>query len=148
MIVVPENLFTPIASNYVPQACLISNVTTAINAVVTTSTSNGFYTGQVIRIIVPQAYGMVVSYVQTIIRVIDDTDFITNIDTTGLLPFVAPTFTGVAFTQAQAVPITGLEWNIAPLTGNQLPPVQTPVNTEIFPHLPPVYPPAVIYEDV
>jgi hypothetical protein len=138
------NLFTPIASNYIYQRCLISNVTNAVNAIVTTSTANGFINGEVIRIIVPPAYGMVLNYVQTTIQVIDQFNFQTTIDTSALLPFVAPTFTpGHAFTPAQAVPMTGLEWNIAPLTGNQPPAVPTPPNTEILPHLPPVYPPAI-----
>jgi len=138
----PLNLFTPIASNYIYQRALISDVTNEVNAIVTTSTENGFNNGQVIRIIVPPPYGMVLNYVQTTIELIDGFSFRTQIDTSALLPFVAPTFTpGHAFTEAQAVPMTGLEWNIAPLTGNQPPAVPTPVNTEILPHMPPVYPP-------
>ncbi len=143
MIQLPLNLFTPIASNYIYQRCLISNITNAVRAVVTTSTSNGFIDGQVIRLIVPKAYGMTLSFVQTKIAIIDSVTFLTEIDTTGLLPFVAPTFNGVAFTEAQAVPISGLEWNIAPTTGNVPPPIAPIVNTEVLPHMPPVYPPLV-----
>lgn len=142
MIVVPANLYTPIASNYIYQRNLIVNVTNAVNAVVTTQTSNGFINGQVVRIIVPKAYGMELNYVQTSIVLIDDFSFFTQIDTSTLLPFVAPSFTpGNAFTQAQVVPMTGLEWNIAPLSGNTPPPVPPLVNTEVYPHMPPVYPP-------
>lgn len=114
----PLDLFTPIASNYIPVARLLANVTNDVFAVVTTTQDHGYLDGQYVRMIVPGVYGMVLDYVQTAIVVTGTTTFTTDIDTTLLKPFVAPSFTGNnAFTQAQCVPITGMEWNIAPKMG-------------------------------
>lgn len=99
--------------SFVPVHCLIDNVTNAYNASVTTSTDHGYETGQVVRVIVPPAYGMNV-YEQTKIIVTGTDTFITEIDTTAQLPFVAPPYVpgSAPFTDAQVTPISGVEKNI------------------------------------
>jgi hypothetical protein len=53
-------------------------------------------------------------YAQTTITVTSPTAFTTGIDTSWQRPFISPTFVdgGKGFTQAQVVPITGVEENI------------------------------------
>ena len=103
----------PIYSDFVPQLQLIQAVTTAEQAVVTTVDDHGYTTGMVIRIFVPTTYGMSI-YQQTPIVVLSDTTFLTAINTLALDPFVAPSlYPPVAFTPAQAIPMTGIEDNIA-----------------------------------
>lgn len=103
----------PIYSIFEPQRKLISSLTNAVNAVVTTTTNHGFETGMVVRIIVPKTYGMEI-YNQTYIEVLSLTSFRTQLDTSGIDPFAAPSlYPPVAFTPAQTVPITGTEDNVA-----------------------------------
>lgn len=99
-------------SNFVPKRRSVTNVTNALNAVVTTSEDHGYSTGQIVRMIVPKAYGMSLSYIQTPIEVLSPTSFQTNINTSNQLTFVTPIFPP-AFTPAQVVPITGVVDNIA-----------------------------------
>lgn len=98
--------------DFEPHSQLISDVSTAVNAVVTTVSPHGFETDYVIRIFVPARYGMNIEYVQTKIMVIDETSFTTQIDTTALFPFVTPTYPP-GFTQAQAILMTGVQHNVA-----------------------------------
>lgn len=103
--------------DFQPQSHLIANVTNAVQAQVTTTDVNGYTDGLVVRIFVPPVYGMSIPYVQTTIQIVDDTNFITDIDTSVLFPFVAPTFETLvtpAFTQAQVILISGTQDNIAP----------------------------------
>lgn len=99
-------------SDFVPKRRLISNVTNALRAVVTTTEVHGYETGQVVRLIVPFAYGMSLDYVQAIIEVLSANTFETDVDTRNQNSFVEPTFPP-GFTQAQVVPISGVEDNIA-----------------------------------
>jgi len=100
-----------LSANYVPYRNLITDVTQASNAVITTADAHGYETGQWVRIIVPLAYQMEINYLQTKITVTSDTEFETEIDTRSLLPFSAPS-APPAFTQAQTVPISGTEDNL------------------------------------
>ena len=99
--------------SFVPVRCLVDNVTNAVNAEVTTTTDHGYETDQVVRLIVPPAYGMDV-YEQTRVVVTGSDTFVTEVDTSSQLPFVPPAYVpgAPAFTQAQCVPITGVEQNI------------------------------------
>lgn len=98
---------------FLPQLRLISDMTVALEAEVTTTEEHGYDDGQLIRVIVPEAYGMSLNEASPI-AVTSTTTFTTAIDTSTLLPFVAPSFVayGPAFTQAQAIPITGVTENI------------------------------------
>lgn len=101
----------PVLEAFAPQHRLISDVSTARNAVVTTSANHGYYDGMTVRISVPKVYGMVL-YEQTQITVTGDTTFVTQIDTTNVDAFVVPVL-AVAFTPAQTTPVTGIERNIS-----------------------------------
>jgi hypothetical protein len=103
----------PIYSDFVPQLQLIQSVTTAEQAVVTTVDDHGYTTGMVVRIFVPNIYGMQI-YQQTSIVVLSVNTFLTEINTLNLDVFVAPSlYPPLAFTPAQAIPMTGTEDNIA-----------------------------------
>lgn len=100
------------SSDFVPKRRLLSNVTNALRAIVTTTEDHGYETGQIVRLIVPLAYGMHLNYVQAQIVVLSPTTFETDVNTSNQLPFVEPTFPP-GFTNAQVVPISGVEDNIA-----------------------------------
>lgn len=100
-----------VLSDFVPVRRLIGNVTVAEKAVVTTTEDHGYETGYIVRVIVPRVYRMNL-YQQTKIIVIDSTSFLTEINTLSQSAFVAPSYPP-AFTNAQVVPISGVEDNIA-----------------------------------
>lgn len=103
----------PILSDFVPQLQLISSVTIAEFAVVTTVGDHGYTTGMVVRVNVPLTYGMNI-FEQTTIIVTGATTFSTTINTLNEDPYVTPSlYPPVAFTPAQVVPMTGIEDNIA-----------------------------------
>ncbi|NGX57244.1 MAG: hypothetical protein K940chlam3_00130 [Chlamydiae bacterium] len=95
------------AANFTPVRRLISAVTIAEQAVVTTTADHGYSTGDWVRLIVPGVYGMVIDYEPTKITVTSTTQFRTNVDTSYRLAFVAPT-APPAFTNAQVVPFGGV----------------------------------------
>lgn len=101
-------------SDFVPKRRLISNVTNAVGAVVTTTEDHGYETGYVVRVNVPQSYGMSL-YAQAKIIVTGTNTFLTDIDTSNQPPFVSPVFVpdGSGFTNAQTTPISGVTENIA-----------------------------------
>lgn len=99
-----------VPANYFPVRRLIANVTQEIGAIVTTNSDHEYEEGQLVRLIVPKAYGMDINYVESIISVLSSTTFKTEIDTRSLLSFVDPTFPP-SFTQAHVVPITGVTDN-------------------------------------
>lgn len=99
-------------SNFVPKRRLISNVSQAVRAIVTTDEDHEFEDGQIVRLIVPLAYGMNLDYVQAKIVVLNATQFETDVNTSNEAPFVNPTIPP-AFTPAQVVPISGVVDNIA-----------------------------------
>lgn len=102
-----------LAANFTPVRRAVTNVTQALQAVVTTSENHGYNSNEVVRLIVPGVYGMDLSYIQTLIVVTSNTEFTTQIDTTGQLPFLTPV-APPAFTNAQVVPISQLVDNQDP----------------------------------
>jgi hypothetical protein len=95
---------TPAAS-FTPVRRLISAVTNAEQAVVTTSADHGYVTDDWVRLVVPLSHGMEIDYEQSRITVLSTTQFRTDIDTSFRLPFVVP---AAPFTPAQVVPIGGV----------------------------------------
>lgn len=96
--------------NFVPKNRVVTNVTNALQCVVTSST-HGFEVDQTVRLKVPSSYGMNLNEVGRVLTSNDD-DFTLNIDTSFQDPFVEPTFTSgtqTGFTYAQATPDSG-EW--------------------------------------
>ena len=104
-------------TNFIPKRREISAVTSATRAEVTTTEDHGYFLGQFVSLIVPKAYGMSLSFVQAkILSIPTDTTFVTDVDTSQLLPYVTPTFPP-AFTQSHVVPISGEEDNATSITG-------------------------------
>lgn len=101
----------------IPVEVLVTDVTAAINAVVTTASDHNFSTGQYVRLVVPKAYGMEVPYRQTTATVLSATSFRTDLDLSAQPAFSTPT-NPPPFTPAQAVPVSGTWFNNAtPVVG-------------------------------
>lgn len=96
--------------DYVPKRQLISNVTNAEEAVVTTTAAHGYSDGDYVMIVVPDAYNMWIDYKQTKITVTGLTTFSTTIDTRFEPAFGAP---AAPFTQAHVCQVNGPIDNIA-----------------------------------
>lgn len=77
---------------YAPAMRLISAITQATNAQVTTSFAHGYLSGLIVRLLVPDiVFGMVQLDQQVgIITVLDTTNFTINIDTTQYNAFTIP----------------------------------------------------------
>lgn len=106
-----------ILSNFQPRRREISAVTNALNSVFTTTEDHGYELGQLVRVIVPKEYGMTIDYVEaTIVALPADDQFTTDLDTSALATFVAPS-APPAFTSAQVVPISGTTDNETSITG-------------------------------
>jgi len=100
-------------ADFVPKRREISALTNAEQAEVTTTEDHGYEVGQLVRLHVPAAYGMVLNGVQGIILTVPSTTtFTVDVDTRPLFTFVTPT-APPAFTEAHVVPITGVENNTA-----------------------------------
>ena len=100
-------------SDFVPDKRFLSAATNALQASFTTTEDHDYEVGQYVRLHIPQAYGMVLSYVRgKILSIPADDQFTTDIDTTQLGEYVTPTFPP-AFTQAHCCPISGLWNNVA-----------------------------------
>jgi len=89
---VSSNAYLP-PSPVAPMFLLISNITKAVNAVVTVTTQNKYVVGQLLHFSVPQSYGMYqIDKLIGEILYIDTTNliFTTNIDSTQFDTFVTP----------------------------------------------------------
>lgn len=94
-------------TNFIPKRRLISAVTQAEQCTVTTTENHGYTIGQTIRIIIPGAYGMTVDgELAKVVSLPAETQFVADLDTSKLNPFVAPS-APPSFTQAQVVPVSG-----------------------------------------
>jgi hypothetical protein len=100
---------------YYPQSTVITGITAANPMVVTTATAHGLTVGQVVRLRVPSALGMVQAnnLLGTITAVTTTTMTFgavanTNnagIDSSAFTPFAWPAVTAIPFTPAQVVPV-------------------------------------------
>lgn len=105
---------TPI---YQPAMRVITAITNAYPAEVTTSFDHDYETGEIVRLLVPVEYGMQeVNEMTGIIEVTGSTTFTINIDTSGFNAFVVP---GSARQNAEVVPVGGTSFYSA--TENTLP---------------------------
>ena len=99
-------------ADFEPKLRLITAITNAINAAVTTSVAHGYTSGEVVYIIVTLTYGMHFRYVETAITVTGATTFTCDdVDTQGMDAFVAPGL--VSFTPAQCGTVTQTVENVA-----------------------------------
>jgi len=99
--------------DFVPKRKFIAGITNAQNGVVTTTTSHNYATDSWVVLVVPKTYGMKFDYYPVKITVTGLNTFLTNIDTSGMDPFVVPAL--VQFTPAHCMPASELCDNIAPL---------------------------------
>lgn len=92
---------------YAPAVRLITDITQAEQAVVTTSFSHGYTSGCIVRLVVPQWFGMVqVNNLFGPITVLSDTTFSIALDTRYYEPFSIPDPTPAYVNEfPQAVPI-------------------------------------------
>lgn len=93
---------------FYPRSRYISAITQAAQAVVTMTVTHGYQVGQVIRFIVPDAYGMkeINGLQGTILAINTTTNTITvNIDTTAFTAFVFPLDAAYPFSPAQVIPV-------------------------------------------
>lgn len=113
MTIFPGSAFKPSDADFVPKRREISAVTNDVTPTVTTTEDHGYIVGQKVRLIVPLSYGMHLNYVQAnILTVPTTTTFTVDVDTSNLSAYNTPTFPP-AYTPSHAVPITGVEDNVA-----------------------------------
>lgn len=104
---------------YFPAMRLISAITQAYPALVTTTFAHDYATGLVVRLDVPQEYGMQeINKLVGTITVTSSTQFTIDIDTTQFQAFVVP---GSPVQAAQVVPIGEVNETIYLATQNILP---------------------------
>ena len=97
--------------DFQPNMQIITGITNAVNASVTTSGTHSFLTDEVVMIVVPDTYGMRLRYINTKITVTGATTFTCDIDTSRMDPFVIPGF--IPFSPAFCCPVSGLNDNVA-----------------------------------
>ena len=93
---------------YMPAVRDIIAITNADPCHITTSFANSYVVGTIVRLVIPNNYGMTLlnDFQCTIIELVSDTEFIVNVDTTDIDPFVIPTLQpGNNYTSAQVTPI-------------------------------------------
>lgn len=105
----PVNPFTfPVNPNFpwLPATSIISSITRASQAVITTTSPHGYSTGFNVRIVFPFPYGLTFGMYQIngltgVINVLSPTSFSISIDSTNFNPFVV----GTTLENAQVIPI-------------------------------------------
>lgn len=74
-----------------PQSCLITNITNAADAVITTSVNHGYVAGQLVYLAVSPQFGMSQASGQTtLIKSVTANTMTVELDTTGFTPFAFP----------------------------------------------------------
>lgn len=113
---------------YQPAMRIITAITNAFPALVTTSFPHQYITGLIVRLYVPYNFGMVqANHLEGAITVTSDTQFKIDIDTTNFSPFVIPAIppghlpAGVPLQYAQVVPVGEINAILAGATKNVLP---------------------------
>ena len=103
---------------------LITNITSAYPAVVTTSFAHQYLSGLIVRLIVPRIYGMVeANNLSGTITVLSPTSFSIDIDTTTFNPFTypGPTPPPGTRTPSQVIPIGEINSTLDSAVHNALP---------------------------
>jgi hypothetical protein len=95
-----------VVTEWTPTRKLVSDVSNAIQAVVTTTEDHEYLTGQKVVINVSDAYGMELKSVVSPITVLSSTQFLTDIDTRSKSSFSVPA--SRPYTEAQVSPISTL----------------------------------------
>ena len=117
------NIFAIQFPTYLPAMRIITDITQAVEAVVTTSFANNFVDGEIVRISVPERHGIYPWGMQQIdgltgvVTVLNDTQFSLTIDTRGFDAFVTP---GSPTQRPYVVPIGELNSILSAATRNVL----------------------------
>jgi hypothetical protein len=99
---------------------VISNITNAFPAVVTTTIPHQYQDGMIVRLLVPNSFGMwQVNKMIGQITIIDTVTFSILLDTTAFNPFVVPTRKTRNF--AQSIPVGEITSILSAATRNVLP---------------------------
>lgn len=111
----------PFPSIFYPRRRVITAITNALLAEITTSVPHGYLVGQEIRFHVPAIFGMTEmdGLNGTVTEVIDTSTFEVNIDSSGFTAFTFPTAAAVPFTPAESVPF-GIDTGFALQNGDDI----------------------------
>lgn len=91
---------------YQPAMRVITHITNAFPALVTTSINHQYNDGIIVRLIIPQGFGMLqANGLIGTITVVGDTSFLVSIDTTFFDVFTLPSTFPLMYNDAQVVPI-------------------------------------------
>lgn len=90
---------------YRPLRMIVTNVTNARYAVITTAIDHEYSAGEKVRLLVPVIYGMRIDEVVTILQVPTPNTLVVNLNTLGLDAFSPPLFPG---NFAQLIPVQGV----------------------------------------
>jgi len=87
-----------------PRRNIVTAITQALPAVVTTSIPHGYFVGDIVRFYIPENYGMQqANLVQVeVVNIPTPTTFETDLDSTNFLPFIVP---AMPLQLAQVVPV-------------------------------------------
>ena len=108
---------------YQPAMRVINLISHDYEAVIITSTDHQYHAGMIVRINLPEGYGMqeVNQKTCTILRIIDPVTFATDIDTTNMSVFSVPTSFPLNLQYAQVTPVGELNTQLTDATRNVLP---------------------------
>jgi hypothetical protein len=109
---------------YQPAMRLISSITNASSAVVTTTFNHNYLTGLIIRLDIPSYIGMQQANqaIVTITQILGLTSFMVNLNTLSFDPFAIPApLPAIASTTALAVPVGEINSKLNQATNNTLP---------------------------
>lgn len=107
-----------------PAMRLISSITNALQAVITTSFANNYIVGTKIRLVIPGYLGMPQANLQvvTVLTILGPTSFTIDLNTTAYEPFVVPDpLPAHVTTTALAVPVGEINGILTAATQNILP---------------------------
>jgi hypothetical protein len=92
---------------FYPRDRVISNITSAAQAVITTTVDHGYQVGQQVRLVIPPLFGAfnALNGLQATIVAVTQHTFTVNVSTLGFAAFAWPAVASVPFTPAQVVPI-------------------------------------------
>lgn len=107
---------------YQPAMRIISSITNDFPALVTTTFNHQYSTGMIIRLNIPQGFGMQeANQLYGPITVTGDTTFTIDIDTTNMDPYEAPTDFPFSYQYGQTTPMAEINSTILYATRNILP---------------------------
>ena len=115
------------SNNYLPASQVITNITRATNAVVTTASPHGYDDQLIVRIVLPPGinFGMnQINGATSQITVIDNQNFSINVNTSGYDAFVSS-----SIQDAQVIPIAevGYTFTMAEINAGNIVPESNPV---------------------